>query len=77
MKFLMFLSMLLTISTSHSIILSESKFQEIGGNIHNIPESIKLDNEILREMSLHPEYLTVGSISSKKRSMYCNVIRTR
>ncbi|PSV33334.1 MULTISPECIES: trypsin-like serine protease [unclassified Photobacterium] len=66
MKFLIVLSMLLTISTSHSIILSESKFQEIGGNIHNIPESIKVDNEILREMSLHPEYLTVGSISSKK-----------
>ncbi|PSW82539.1 trypsin-like serine peptidase [Photobacterium angustum] len=64
MKFIIFLSMLFAISTSHSIVLSESKFQEIGGDINNIPNSIRLNNEILREMSLHPEYLAVGTINS-------------
>lgn len=49
---------------ANAIVINDEIFKENGGDINNIPESIKYYNEPLKEISYSQKYLAVGKVRS-------------
>ncbi|PSV87115.1 trypsin-like serine peptidase [Photobacterium leiognathi] len=47
---------------SNAVVINENVFTDNGGDLNNVPESIKVHNNDLREQSFNNEFLTVGEI---------------
>ena len=62
-KHIIALSGILLPLTANAVVINEETFSSYGGDLNNIPESIKYANNELREKSYSKEFLSVGNIS--------------
>lgn len=62
-KHIIALSGILLSLTANAVVINEETFSSYGGDLNNIPESIKYANNELREKSYSKEFLSVGNIS--------------
>ncbi|KAM3429613.1 hypothetical protein NHJ13734_008108 [Beauveria thailandica] len=52
------------LASTHPLVIDQATFQLNGGNLNDIPNSIKTQNELLRSYSYNTPWLAVGEISS-------------
>lgn len=63
-KLMIFTASLLLPLSSNAVVINENVFTHNGGDLNNVPESIKIANNNLREQSYSKEFLSVGKIAA-------------